>query len=416
MKNEALTQSLIELLTTNGSTKADIAQLLVQNGVEISDEDLAQISVGSKANDEEFQEVPYELSPDGKSFAVESPGNKVNFKKVFVKVSDKSEARFLQDLYTNIQGMRIDIAGKVRAKVQGADNKSASEDANNQELTFLMWYLEQLVQLEDSTKKALEAFSDSYYISRWAKKVKGIGPVIATELAANLEIKDETFHAGNWWSYSGLNDNNRPWLGREKSKAIVEEAINNHGGVIDDYTVYEIAAKSKWKYSWLESKAKDPKKGWKKDLLIKACSFIPYNKNLKVLMYKIGHSFRLCKNKKDSLYGRILKEREEYENTKNANLDYKDQAEQILKSKNIGKGTVAYSYYSKGMLPPAHISQRAERYATKLFISHLFEAAWWNKYGVKCPEPYIIGFDESGHNDYIGPEIPYDSIKRDEES
>ena len=413
-----LEKSLVELLTTNGSTKSDIAQLLVANGVDISDQDLDQIASGSnyKDRDDDIKDVPYELTDDGTSFFtsdIEDTLSKEVKKSFAVKIPTKEEARFLQDAYYQTQDKRIAIAGQVRSLSQNKDSKSNNEANNQENLSFLMWYLEKTKNMEENIKKALEAFSDSYYISRWAKKVKGIGPVISTVLAANLDIKDKTMHAGNWWSYCGLNDNNRPWLGREKSKAIVEEAIKNHDGVLDDFTVYEVAAKTKWKYEWLSAKAKDPKKGWKKDDLIKACSFIPYNKSLKVLMYKSGHSFRLSKNKPDSLYGRILKEREEYENTKNAAGDYAEQAKEILASKNIGKTTVAYSYYSKGQLPPAHIAQRAERYATKLFISHLFEAAWWNKFGEKCPEPYIIGFDENGHNDYIEPEVPFDSVSRD---
>lgn len=413
---KGLEKSLVDLLLVNGTTKADIAQLLVTNGVEISDSDLDQISTEYKEREDITDDIPYHLTEDGKSFYTEDISDSLSkeIKASFaVKIPTKEEARFLQDAYYQTQDKRIAIAGQVRSLNQGADSKSNNDKNNEENLSFLVWYLEKTKNMEENIKKALEAFSDSYYISRWAKKVKGIGPVISTVLAANLEIKDKTMHAGNWWSYCGLNDNNRPWLGREKSKTIVEEAIKNHDGVLDDFTVYEVAAKSKWKYEWLANRAKDSKKGWKKDELIKACSFIPYNKSLKVLMYKIGHSFRLSKNKPDSLYGRILKEREQYENTKNQNGDYTDQAANILATKNIGKKTIAYSYYSKGQLPPAHIAQRAERYATKLFISHLFEAAWYNKYNEKCPEPYIIGFDESGHNDYIEPEVPYNAVERD---
>ena len=147
--------------------------------------------------------------------------------------------------------------------------------------------------------------------------------------------------------------------------------------------------------------------------MTKACSYIPYNRTLKVVAFKIGHSFRMCKNKPNSLYGRLLAEREAYENKKNLAGDYADQAYRILKEKNIGKDTVAYSYYSKGQLPPAHIAQRSERWATKMFISHLFEAMYYNAYGKRCPEPYIIGFAENGHNDYIEPEVAYESVARD---
>ena len=410
--NKNLEKSIVELLTTKAPS-SDIAQLLMQNGVEISDEDYEKISAEVAVSDE-FEELPYELSEDKTSFAVETGTHKMSkeLKKSFVKIPSKEEARFLQDIYYQTQNRRIALQGQIRSINQGKDSKSTSKNNNEGNMEFLTWYLGEVSMMEDNVKKALEAFSDSYYISRWAKKVVGIGPVISTVLAANLEIKDETMHAGNWWSYCGLNDNNRPWLGREKSKVIIEQCIADNGGVLDDHAVYAIAAKTQWKMSWLESKAKT-KKGWSKEGLIKACSFVPYNKALKVLMYKIGHSFRLCVRKSDSLYGRILKEREEYENKKNETLAYKDQAAAILASKNIGKTTVAYEYYSQGKLPPAHIHQRAERYATKLFISHLFEAAWYNKYGTQCPEPYIIGFDENGHNDYIAPEVPYDSVERD---
>ena len=118
------------------------------------------------------------------------------------------------------------------------------------------------------------------------------------------------------------------------------------------------------------------------------------------------------KNNPDSLYGRLYKERFDYETMKNERGDYADQAAKILASKNFSKTTSAYKFYSEGKLPPAHIVQRCERYVTKMFISHLYEAAYYNKYGVMAPNPYVLCFCE-GHTDYIGPEVPYESIERD---
>lgn len=414
INNEVLYSKIFEKLGDSKATRTDIAQLLIGAGIDISDEDYEKIEVADSCKDEEekFDEIPYELSEDGKSFAIDMNSSNIpkEVKKSFVRIPTKEEARFLQDIYYQTQKRRIAIAGQIRAIKQNADSKSEDTDKNNDNMLFLEWYLGQMQTMEDNIKKALEAFSDSYYISKWAKKNLGIGPVIATSLAANLEIKDETMHAGNWWSYCGLNDNNRPWLGRVKSKEIIDQCIEENGGILDDFAVYNIASKTKWKLPWLESKAKK-KKGWNKEELIKACSFVPYNKFMKVLMYKIGRQFMFTKNNPDSLYGRILREREEYENTKNLAGDYAEIAKQILKEKNFDKKTIAYSYYSKGMLPPAHIAQRTQRYATKLFISHLFEAAYYNKYGKQCPEPYAIGYQ--GHVDYIPPEVPYNSVDRD---
>jgi len=410
--NENLITKLVEMLTNENSNRSSIAQLLIQNGVEISDEDLDTIvSIDEKKRSRvDFEDIDVKMSSDGTAFVALDIDDKMSkeLKSTLVRIPTKAEARFLEDIYYQTQDRRIAIQGQIRSIKQEYDSKSVSEKNNEDNMAFMQWYLTKMQAMENNIKSALEAFSNSYYLSKWAKANIGIGPVISTVLAANLEIK-EGFHPGNWWSYCGLDNNNRPWLGKEKSKAIVEEYIKNNGGILSDETAAEIAAKTKWKLSYLEANAKG-KKGWNKEDLIKACSKIPYNKYMKVLMYKIGHSFRMVKNNPDSLYGRILREREAFEMQKNAAGDYAAQAAE--KVNKVGKKTVAYSYYSKGQLPPAHISQRAERYATKLFISHLFEAAYYNTYGESCPDPYIIGYGDT-HDDYIEPEVAYDSIPRD---
>ena len=411
---ENIMKKITEMLLNEATDRTCIVQFLIQNGAEVSDEDLDTIiAIDEKRREIRDTDVPVQMSADGKSFFTLDIDDKmpVELKQTLVRIPTKAEARFLEDIYYQTQDRRIAIQGQIRSIKQEADSKSENEENNDNNMAFMQWYLTKMEAMEDNIKRALEAFSNSYYLSKWAKANIGIGPVISTVLAANLEMR-EGMHPGNWWSYAGLNNNNRPWLGREKAKAIIEEVIKQHENIISEECVAEIASRTKWKLSYLEGKAKT-KRGWNKEALIKACSMIPYNKSLKVLMYKIGHSFRMAKNKPDSLYGRILREREAYEQEKNARGEYAEQAANILKSKNIGKSTVAYSYYSKGQLPPAHISQRSERYATKLFMSHLFEAAYWNTYGQPCPDPYIIGFDPEGHNDYIKPEVAYDSIARD---
>lgn len=329
-----------------------------------------------------------------------------------VSVPSKAEARYLQDIYYQMQEKRIVVESQLRAIKQGVDGDK--EDTNN--VSFLEYYYYNTKLMEEQIKKALEAFTDSFYISRWAKQVTGIGPVIATCLAANLELTvnedgtDTDMHAGSWWAYCGLNDNNRPWIGKTEATKIVNEIVGDNKKITDEM-VYALCAKSQWKFEHYEKNCKSKKGVWDKQKLINYTCIIPYNKSLKTLCYKIGHSFHMCKNKEKSLYGRLYKERFEYESIKNERGDYADQAASILAKKNIGKGTVAYKYYIEGKLPPAHITQRCERYVTKLFISHLFEAAYYNKFGRQCPRPYALLF--MGHTDYIGPEVPYDIVERD---
>ena len=337
-------------------------------------------------------------------------------KKSFIEIPTKEEARYLMDIYYQMQDRRIALEGQLRAINQGKDSNIEEKEPSSKNITFMEWYLYNARIMENEIRKALDIFSDSHYISRWAKANTGIGPVIATCLAASLEIKKEAdgstkMHAGCWWNYCGLNDNNRPWIGKEKSAKLVNECIEATGGKLTDETIYMICGRTSWKIDHFES-AKNKNGEYVKEDVINKCCMIPYNKKLKVLMYKIGHSFTLCKNKEKSLYGRLLKERLEYENMKNERGDYADQAAEILKSKNFNKSTDAYKAYIQGKLPPAHIIQRCERYVTKLFISHLFEAAYYNEYGCDAPTPYVLKFCE-GHTDYIGPEVPYDSIDRD---
>lgn len=342
--------------------------------------------------------------------------------KQFKTISDPNQARFTIDSYYQMQEMRINVANKIRADIQGLDNKSPIQKENEEKFDVLLYQFEMYKNGEENLKKILDAFCESNYLSRWAKATTGIGPVLAASLPAYLSIKKEEdgstkMHAGSWWNYCGLNDNNNPWLGREKSKKIVEECMAENGGKLNDQAMLSICGRTHWKLEHFENFKDCLKVGkggnttWNKEAVIKACSVIPYNKKLKVVCYKIGSSFhKLCNNPK-SLYGRLFNERVQYETEKNERGDYAEQAKQILSEKTFTNKEVK-AIYESGKLPPSHIYMRCERYVTKLFISHAFEAAYYNEYGKMPPAPYALKFCE-GHTDYIGPEVPYDSIPRD---
>ena len=63
--NDKLNEKLVELLTDSTKTKADIAQLLVQNDVDISDEDLDEINrICEEQIEDDKDDIPYQLSED----------------------------------------------------------------------------------------------------------------------------------------------------------------------------------------------------------------------------------------------------------------------------------------------------------------------------------------------------------------
>ena len=146
-----------------------------------------------------------------------------------------------------------------------------------------------------------------------------------------------------------------------------------------------------------------------KDQIRKAISVFPYNRTLKMIIWKMSTSFVYQSNNPNCFYGKLYKQRLQYELEKNEVGDYAEQAERILKSKNFGKNTEAYKAYVQGKLPKAHITARAMRWAAKVFVNHLYEAMWvYYHQSMDYPRYYAIA--QMGHRDIIEPAVPYDML------
>jgi hypothetical protein len=215
-----------------------------------------------------------------------------------------------------------------------AQVRSAQDESN----ILIGWTKDMYEKLELDVKGALEQYAKSQIPGQWALSVKGIGPVIAAGLLAHIDIT-KTATAGALWRFAGY-----------------------------DPTV-------KW-----EKKTKRP-----------------WNARLKVLGWKIGQSFVKSSGRDGSFYGPLYRDRKLYEMEKNARKEYAEQAARILQEKNIGKETDAYRYYSMGQLPPAHIQARAERYAVKIFLSHVHAVMYEVYYGHPAPRPYALAHLEHVH-------------------
>lgn len=215
-----------------------------------------------------------------------------------------------------------------------AQVRSAGEEPN----MLIAWTKDMYAQLEMDVKSALEKYAESQIPGKWALSVKGIGPVLAAGLLAHIDIT-KTPTAGALWRFAGY-----------------------------DPTV-------KW-----EKKTKRP-----------------WNARLKTLGWKCGQSFVKSSGRDGSFYGPLYRERKLWEMERNERKEYADQAERVLAEKKIGKDTEAYKWYSMGMLPPAHIQARAERYAVKLFFSHVHAVMYEAHYKQPAPRPYAIAFLDHVH-------------------
>ena len=195
----------------------------------------------------------------------------------------------------------------------------------------LNWLAGQSEQLENQVKRALAKYAESDKLGEWALGIKGIGPVLTAGLLANIDIgKAPT--VGHIWRFAGL----------------------------------------------------DPTQRWEKGVKR------PWNGALKTLCWKIGESFVKVSGDDEAFYGRIYKERKEYEQRRNDLGELRNQAAEMLERKKFGKDTEARKHYEAGHLPPAHIHARAKRYAVKLFLAHYHEVGYRLMFNRAPPLPYPI--------------------------
>lgn len=321
----------------------------------------------------------------------------------------RKEAKMLVDSFYQAQRRRIETQNQIRSIVQCTDESSTAMTS------ILDWELQNAMIEEKGLKDALQVVSEASKVGRWLLEIKGIGPTIAAGLLAYLDTNGGRHYATHFLSYAGINDNNRPWLGAEKSRLIVNEVLDGRKTITDDDLIL-LSAKTKWKYKTLDEacttrNADGSIKSRSKEKLIRQISKIPYNASLKTLCFKIGESF-VKNGNRGSLYGQLIQERKAYETEKNLNGDYADQAAKALSEKNYGKDTDAYKWYSEGKLPPAHINRRAIRWGVKLFLCHVFEEMY-RVQNDKVPEPFYV-FSHLGHQDYINPEVPFDLVSGEE--
>jgi hypothetical protein len=265
--------------------------------------------------------------------------------------------------------------------------------------SLIKWLHDQMDTVEGQIKRSLDAWTDAQPMGQWSKSIVGIGPIISAGLLAHIDITKAPT-VGHIWRYAGL-DSTVDWLGKEKSKQLVDSVMGKETKVSSQH-IAKIAEATSRKAENLVNIAVDPKTGKiSRKSLQAGLAKRPWNADLKVICWKVGQSFvKVCNNPAD-VYGKIYSGRKLMEQTQNDAGMYAGQAAHVLATKRIDKDTDAYAAYSQGKLPPAHIQQRAERYATKLFLSHWHHVAYVNQYGVEPPKPYPIS--HLGHAHMILP-------------
>lgn len=223
-----------------------------------------------------------------------------------------------------------------------AGHQERTLSAGNEPHDVMSWLMDQRESLEGQVRRALDAYSGAHAAGIWARSITGIGPVIAAGLLANIDIH-ESPTVGHIWRFAGL----------------------------------------------------DPTNKWEKS------TKRPWNGSLKRLCWLIGESFVKVSANESDVYGQVYKSRKELEIARNEAGAFAEQAAASLAAKKFGKDTEARKHYEAGKLPPARIHLRSERYAVKLFLSHLHCVWYFQEFGQLPPKPYIL--TQEGHVHFIGP-------------
>jgi hypothetical protein len=317
------------------------------------------------------------------------------------------EVRFLVDAYYATQHYRIQAKNQIRAATAPAEPQPEGDESDDDAVAaeephdVLSWHFKQMKAHEDEIKKVLDAWTnvEPSGMGAWSKEIIGIGPVLAAGLLAHIDITKAPT-AGHIWSFAGLNPN-AEWIGKEKAREIVKTVADS--GAISTDQIDELARILGRNAESLQRMARFGGKG-KPDLarpttlsLTRALSRRPWNAALKVICWKIGQSFVKVSGNENARYGQLYRQRKAYEAANNERGLYAEQAAKELTEKRYGDDTAAKKFYLDGKLPPAHIQARAERWTTKIFLSHWQAEAYRRHFGVEPPAPFPIAILNHAH-------------------
>ncbi len=113
------------------------------------------------------------------------------------KLSD-AEARYIVDLYYELQRSRIRATNQVRAAGESAEPHA-----------LVIHLASQFKSLEGQMKAALGRYAQAQPMGPWLLGIRGIGPVLASGILAHIDIQ-HCKTAGDIWAFAGY-DPTRKW-------------------------------------------------------------------------------------------------------------------------------------------------------------------------------------------------------------
>nr|DAR24358.1 MAG TPA: hypothetical protein [Caudoviricetes sp.] len=325
---------------------------------------------------------------------------------------DRATMRMYVDRFYQAQKQRIIVDNQIRAVEQGSDESNTGTSTND-------WLSGMYHAIEAGCKEILNAYTLHDPVSIWMREIQGIGPAFAAGLRGFLDVHKANYATG-FISWAGLNDRNCPWLGTEKAKAVMADTWIELGmkkGEITPEYMERLAIKTGRTYAKILHNATTKYDGRTRKLiqlkapdaavLAKNLAKVPYNRDLKVHMFKIADRFNKMPTNTHSLYTQIMLTRKAIETERNERGEYAAYAAKMLAEKNISDKKTK-DLLKAGFLPKGQIQLRAYRVANEILLSHIFDAMWIYEYG-RYPARYYA-LECLNHQGEIFPEVPYDDL------
>lgn len=298
----------------------------------------------------------------------------------------QAEARYVVDVYYQLQDFRIQAAGQLRS--EGQEPRRWAETL-----------LRAFELLERDLQSVLGAWARRSPAGRWAQSVTGVGPVISAGLAAHIVLIREP---GTSEGTDGDEVAVQP-----ASAVLGERAASSEGATTDERHITRTVGQV-WRFAGL-----DPTVRWEKG------QKRPWNAKLKVLCWKLGDSFVKQSGRESDVYGHVYRARKRLE----LQFDGRDpetgailgpavqahqaQAEASLRERKVTDKELCQCYES-GHLPLGRLELRARRYAVKLFLAHYHHVLYESIMGIPPPMPFIFtenarAMGLGNHTHFIGP-------------
>lgn len=302
------------------------------------------------------------------------------------------EARKLIGMYWRLQKARIGTD----LSLDGIDNPGH------------IYMARSIRRIETQIRRAMDAFVDQHTAGRWASQVDGIGPVIGASLVAYVDVLICGDNVNKLFRYAGL-DPSAIWVTHGDLNIAFEEVKNKYGPVLSPDHIQFICNKFRKNIKLVIGHAKsygDGTLNW--ESFRRALVIRPHNPALKLICHYIGEQFMLRSNEKpDSLYSQIYRNHFEFNDKKNDEGGFAEEAKKIFGSKRwkrFDESSPAY-WLERGFLPKIHIKMRSRRYTTKIFLTHYHQVAYYDMFHKLPRKPWIL--EKMGGAEYVCPNWPF---------